>query len=35
MAHNGPAIKGVCVGLRMEAVSRKVNSGQSPGTQPE
>ena len=24
---NGPAIKGVCVGLSMEAVSRNVKSG--------
>jgi len=27
MTANGPAIKGVCVGLSMETVSRNVESG--------
>ena len=32
---NGPAIWGVCVGLRMEVVTTKVKLEQGPGTQPE
>ena len=32
ITHNGPAIRGVCVAERTEAVGRKAASGQSPGT---
>jgi len=35
MKPNGPAIWGVCVGLRMEVVTTKIELEQGPGTQPE
>ena len=33
LANNGPAIWGVCVGLRMEVVTTNMSLRQGPGTQ--